>query len=192
MDQRSDQIPKQFESERLVLRCYQHGDGEMIFGMGQRNRAHLERYESGNALLSPKNPEEAEALARELDADWEAGRCYFIGAFDKATHEFVAQVYVGVVSRETPEYEIVFIVDQAHEGQGFVLEAVKATLGIVFKRLGAHRVSLRCDETNTRSYRVAERCGFNREGHLRENKRNPDGSRSGTFIYGLLKSEYKR
>jgi RimJ/RimL family protein N-acetyltransferase len=38
---------------------------------------------------------------------------------------------------------------------------------------------------------VAERCGMVREGKLRENKRNPDGTYSNSLIFGLLKSEYR-
>jgi len=76
-----------------------------------------------------------------------------------------------------------------HEGRGFITEAVQATLRFIFEHLGAHRVRIHCDDTNERSYRVAERCGFVREGHIRENKRHPDGTKSGTLYFGLLKSE---
>ncbi len=56
--------------------------------------------------------------------------------------------------------------------------------------LMAQRVCLECDDTNLRSIHVAERCGFVQEGHIRENKRNPDGTISGKLHYGMLKSEY--
>jgi ribosomal-protein-serine acetyltransferase len=55
--------------------------------------------------------------------------------------------------------------------------------------LGAHRVSLRCDDTNLRSARVAERCGFTREGCLRETHANPQGGFSGDLLYGILRGE---
>jgi aminoglycoside 6'-N-acetyltransferase len=60
-----------------------------------------------------------------------------------------------------------------------------------FKHLRAYRVRLECDDTNVRSYGVAERCGMVREGHIRENKKNADGRLSGTLLYGLLQSEYE-
>jgi ribosomal-protein-alanine N-acetyltransferase len=60
----------------------------------------------------------------------------------------------------------------------------------LFSQLHAHRVRLECDETNLRSIRVAERCGMTREGYLRENRRDPDGSFHGSYIYGLLVSEF--
>ena len=68
-------------------------------------------------------------------------------------------------------------------------EAVKAALGFVFGPLGAHRVRFECDDTNLRSLRVAERCGFVREGHIRQNHQHADGSVSGTLHLGLLRSE---
>ena len=37
------------------------------------------------------------------------------------------------------------------------------------------------DDTNARSARVAERCGFRLEGRVREDHRQPDGSLTGTF-----------
>jgi RimJ/RimL family protein N-acetyltransferase len=114
-----------------------------------------------------------------------------MGAFDKATREFVAQIYVGVVNWDLPEFAIGYFADKHHEGQGFITEAVQATLGFIFEHLRAHRVRLETDETNTRSRRVAERCGFIQVGQLRQTRRNPDGTFSGDVLYGLLKSEYE-
>ena len=136
--------------------------------------------------------EEAEVVVRELAAEWVARNCFFMGAFDKETGAFVAQVYVGPVRWEVPEFEVGFFADVNHEGQGYVTEAAKAALGFIFEHLKGHRVRLRCDDTNRRSWRVAERCGMVREGHLRENKRNADGTLSGTLIYGLLREEFER
>jgi ribosomal-protein-alanine N-acetyltransferase len=114
-----------------------------------------------------------------------------LGAFDRESDEFVAQVYVGPVRWEVPEFEIGYFVDVEHEGQGYVSAAVRAALGFAFRHLGAHRVRAECDDTNLRSRRVAERCGLVLEGHVRQNKRNADGTLSGTLHFGLLKSEFE-
>jgi aminoglycoside 6'-N-acetyltransferase len=95
------------------------------------------------------------------------------------------------VNWDLPEFEIGYFADVDHEGLGFVTEAVQGTLHFIFEHLQAHRVSLRCDDTNVRSGSVAERCGFVREGHLRESKKNPDGTFSGTLCYGLLKGDFE-
>jgi hypothetical protein len=183
-------LPTCFETERLIVRCYEAGDGPIVYAVGARNRAHLQRNESGNVILTAKTAQEAEILVRELHADWVGRNCFFMGAFDKLTREFVAQIYVGVVNWGLPEFAVGYFVDKEHQGRGFVTEAVRATLRFIFEHLRAHRVRLETNETNTRSRRVAERCGFVQERLVRESRRNPDGTFSGDVMYGLLRSEY--
>jgi aminoglycoside 6'-N-acetyltransferase len=183
--------PKRIEAQRIYLRRYEAGDGRWFYAMSQRNRAHLARYETDNVVMSLESEQEAEAVVRELAAEWEAGNAYFVGAFHRETDEFVAQVYVGPVNRDLPEFAIGFFADRDHEGQGYVTEAVRAVLGFIFEHLDAHRVCMECDDTNERSWRVAERCGMVREGHIRENQLNRDGELSGTLHYGLLKREFE-
>jgi RimJ/RimL family protein N-acetyltransferase len=172
------------------LRCYEPGDGRWFYAMSQRNRAHLQRYESENVVLQAHDEAGAEAVVRQLAGYWAARDCFFLAAFDRATGDFVAQVYVGPVSWTLPEYEVGYFADVDHQGRGFVTEAVRATLHFVFEHLQAHRVRLACSDTNTRSYRLAERCGFVREGHTRENRREADGTFSGTLLYGMLRPEF--
>jgi RimJ/RimL family protein N-acetyltransferase len=178
------------ETERLFLRPYRSGDGILYYQISQRNRQHLSQYEAGNILMHIDSEEEAERAVQRLIADWDSGAAFFLGVFDKKSSEFIAQIYIGLANRELPEYEIGYIVDVDHEGKGYVTEAVRAALRFVFEHLGAHRVRLECDDTNLRSSRVAERCGFIKEGHIRENKRNAKGNISGTLHYGLLRSEF--
>jgi len=190
------EVPTHYETKRLLVRSYEAGDGEWYYAVGQKNHAHLERYESGNVIFSLNSVEEAEIAVREIQAAFIARNCFFFGAFER--NAFVAQIYIGVVSWELPEFEIGYFVDREHEGQGYVSEAVGGTdqrggaLRFTFEHLQAQRVRIECNDTNLRSIRVAERCGFTREAHFRENKRNPDGSLSGTVIYGLLRKEFLR
>jgi aminoglycoside 6'-N-acetyltransferase len=190
MEKMPPDIPTRLETERLYLRPYQPGDGAMYFAVSQKNRDHLMRYESNNAIMSIHNQAEAEELVRELAEIWETRQQFFLGAFKKDTDEFVAQVYIRPVSWELPEFAIGYFVDCDHEGQGYITEAVHRALRFIFEHLNAHRVRLECDDMNLRSLRVAERCGMVKEGHIRENKRHTDGAISGTLYYGLLRNEY--
>ena len=185
------EIPTRIEVDRIYLRKYEAGDGPWYYAMSQKNRAHLARYESENAVMSIESERDAEVVVRRFAAEWTARNCFFMGAFDKETDEFVAQVYIGPVNWSVPEFEIGFFVDKDHEGQGYVTEAVQAVMGFIFEHLKAHRVRMQCDDTNERSWLVAERCGMVREGHFRENKKNADGSLSGTLWFGLLKREFE-
>jgi [ribosomal protein S5]-alanine N-acetyltransferase len=184
-------FPTHIMTERLYLRPFQPGDGQWYFAASQKNRSHLMHYESDNVIMTIKSQGDADVLVRDLAAEWVARNCFFMGAFDKKTHEFVAQIYVGPVNWDLPEFQIGYFADKEHESQGFVTEAVTATIQFIFENLKAHRVRVECDDTNVRSVRVAERCGMIREGHIRENKKNSDGTLSGTLYFGLLKSEFE-
>ena len=183
-------MPLRLETERLYLRCYAEGDGSWYYTMSLKNQGHLARYESENPVMGIRAEREAEEVVRSFALQWAEGRNLFLGAFDRTNDEFVAQVYIGLVSRELPEYQIGYFVDKGHEGRGYVAEAVRAAMRFVFQHLHAYRLRLECDDTNEGSMRVAEHCGMVREGHLRQNKKNRDGTISGTMIYGLLKSEF--
>jgi ribosomal-protein-alanine N-acetyltransferase len=185
------QIPTRMEYGRITLRSYEESDASWYCAMSRRNRIHLARYEAENAVMAVETEQDARDLLRELNTEWRAGNCFFMGAFDRQSGKFVAQVYVGLANRDLPEFEIGFFADRDHEGQGYVSEAVRAVLPFLFESLGAHRVRMECDDTNERSRRVAERCGLVLEGHIRENRRNPDGTLSGTLHFGLLRNEFE-
>jgi ribosomal-protein-serine acetyltransferase len=180
------EMPARIETERLILRSYSAGDGPCLFKVIQRNREHLQRYESGNILMRIRTEEDAEITAREMAALWAKRDCFLLGLWERSSGKWAGQVYIGPVDWKVPSFEIGYVADVEHEGQGFVREGVQASLRVIFEVLGAHRVQLHCDAANERSARVAERCGFLREGLLRENRRYEDGSLGGTFVYGML------
>jgi aminoglycoside 6'-N-acetyltransferase len=163
----------------------------MYYAAALRNRAHLAHFESGNLLNSLHTGEEAEVAVRQMALDFAARARFFWGAFERETGAWTAQVYAGVVNWDRPELEIGYVADVDHEGRGYVTEAARAVIGWVFGPLGAGRLRIECDAANTRSSRVAERCGFILEGRLRGNHRWPDGSITDTLLYGLLREEWK-
>lgn len=184
-------IPDSIETERLVLRGYRAGDGPLIYAAGLRNQQHFAEFESGNFLLHLNNEEDAEAAARELAADWMARKHFFIGIFEKTTHNWCGQIYVAPTDWKLPEFTIGYVADVEFEGKGYISEAVSSVLELLFINLGAHRVKSDCNENNSRSWRLLERCGFTREGHLRQNRKNADGTFHGDFLYAILRTEFE-
>jgi aminoglycoside 6'-N-acetyltransferase len=134
--------------------------------------------------------EEAELMVHDFVQHWTARTAFYLAVFRQDIQAFVAQIYIGVVNWELPEFEIGYFADIEHVGKGYVTEATNGALRFAFEHLQAHRVRLECDDTNVRSSLVAERCGMVKEGHVRENKKHADGSLSGTYYYGLLRSEF--
>ena len=75
-------------------------------------------------------------------------------------------------------------------GQGHMSRAVRLVVRWAFEDLAMLRVGLKADPENLESQRVAERCGFRREGHLRsELIVLRSGQRRDSLVYGLLPGE---
>lgn len=184
-------FPNRLETKRLSLRAYEFSDRSLLYEAGMRNKDHFTEFESGNLLLQLKNAEHTTTIIEELNAAWEAGRSFFIGIFEKGTDAWAGQVFVALTNQDLPEYHIGYVADVHYEGKGYISEAVTGVLEILFQEMGAQRVKSDCHENNVRSWRLLERCGFRREGHLRENCINPDGSFHGDFLYGLLHREFE-
>ena len=184
------ELPLQLETSRLLLRPYHAGDGGWYYQASLRNRQHLARFEAGNPILKLENEAQAEELVCGFAAEWAARSHFFLAAFTKENGQFAAQVYIGPVSWELPEFQIGYFADASHEGQGYVSEAVQAALELIFTHLGARRVSLECSGGNLRSQRVAQRAGMHCEGHLRQNHLGPNGEMEDTLIYAILRREY--
>lgn len=183
-------LPERMETERLFMRPYRQGDGPLFFMAGARNQAHLSEFEWGNVLLHLRDEEHSERVAQDLSAKWEAGRYFFIGLFEKHSEEWIGQLYVAPTNHNLSEFTLGFVADVNFEGKGYISEAVNKILDVLFNEMNAHRVVSDCHEKNIRSMRLLERCGFIREGHLRDNKKNPDGSFHGDYLYGILQHEY--
>lgn len=183
-------LPVELNTDRLVLRRYSVIDAGWYAEMAVRNHAHLARYESGNACMGIRTEEDAEKIIGGFETDATDGEAAFLGAFRHQDGAFVCQIYIGVANAELPSYLVGFFCDERHVGKGYVTEAAKAAVASLFKDCGAARVGLWCDDTNTGSQRVAEKLGMRREGHIRADKRNADGSVTGSLAYGLLRDEF--
>ena len=179
------------ETPRLYLRPYRLDDATWYAEMSRRNRTHLRRFEGGNAAMTIESADDARRVLADFALAWLAARAFFLGAFLRDTDEFAAQLYIGVSNPDLPEFEVGFFADARREGQGLVSEAVRGALPLLFGELTARRMRLECDDTNERSARVAERCGFSLEGHIRENHLWPDGTVTGTLHYGMLARDFR-
>ena len=67
-------LPARLETDRLILRPYQAGDGPAYYDVCLRNQEHLLPYEAGNPALEVKTVDDAEILVREFAAAWVSRR----------------------------------------------------------------------------------------------------------------------
>ncbi len=77
-------------------------------------------------------------------------------------------------------------------GRGLATTAARLLAGWAFSTLQIGRLGVFLEVDNRPSQAVAERCGFVREGLLRQHMTARDGTRVDTLIYGLLPDDLAR
>lgn len=73
-------------------------------------------------------------------------------------------------------------------GRGYGTEATRLVLDFAFESVGLHRVGLEVFDFNTRAQRVYEKCGFVREGVLRD-ALLWNGTRHDTVVMSILSTD---
>ncbi|MGB8212343.1 MAG: GNAT family protein [Anaerolineales bacterium] len=183
-------LPTEFTSERLRLRCYHTDDSSMYFQMLRTNREHLYEFLPASLMAVQSEPA-AEAVIRRLMADWNARNLFIFGVWEKESGLYVGESYLANPDWEVPRIEVGYFIVQASTGKGYATEAARATVRFAFEHLGVVRVELQCAADNQASLRVAEHCGFVFEGRFRQRHRKKSGYLVDMLWYGLLLSEWQ-
>jgi RimJ/RimL family protein N-acetyltransferase len=184
-------LPTEFTSPRLLLRCYRPGDGAMYYEMLQTNRAHLYEF-LPSSLMAVHSETDAEDVFRRLTAEWHLRTLFIFGIWETASGAYVGESYLANADWEVPRIELGYFVIQSKTGNGYATEAARATIAYAFTHLHVTRIDLRCAIDNAASQRVADHCGFVQEGCFRQHHRKKDGTLVDMVWYGLLLSEWQK
>jgi len=86
--------------------------------------------------------------------------------------------------------EIGWVLDPAHQGQGYAAEAVRELLTTCFEDLGVHRVIALCFADNEPSWRLMERVGMRRETHAVKESLHRTRGWLDSYAYAVLAEEW--
>lgn len=105
----------------------------------------------------------------------------------------IGNLYLGV--REHQTLELGFQFNAYYWHQGYATESARAVMDHAFASGAARRIMSRCDPENEASWRLMERLGMRREGHLRQDvsfrlDENQQPIWADTFVYAVLASEW--
>jgi RimJ/RimL family protein N-acetyltransferase len=107
---------------------------------------------------------------------------------DEASGAFLGLAALVQLDREAREAEAGYIVAPTARGRGIAARALRLLTDWALNELGLERVELRITTDNEASIRVAERCGFVREGVLRSVHFKQD-VRADLAVYSRLASD---
>lgn len=97
---------------------------------------------------------------------------YFI--FEKDTMQFVGSVVLQDIDLRLPSCEIGYWAVNSGLGKGYITEAIQYITQHVIENHGFVRIEAYIDVKNTRSINTIERCGYEREGTLKNSDLSAD------------------
>lgn len=97
---------------------------------------------------------------------------YFI--FEKDTMQFVGSVVLQDIDLRLPSCEIGYWAVSSGLGKGYITEAIQYITQHVIENHGFVRIEAYIDVKNTRSINTIERCGYEREGTLKNSDLSAD------------------
>lgn len=178
-------FPEVFESERLIIRAPELGDGVDVWNAICNSQPMLRKW----LPFAQEKPEMEDTIVnlRQAIADFTIRKDLRLHLYLKETGEFVGSSGLHRINWSIPKFEVGYWVDSKFSGQGYMTEAVARITQFAFDDLGARRVEIRCDEENSKSRALAERLEFTLEGILKQDSvGSDDNSLRNTCIYAKI------
>ncbi len=180
------ELPERIETDRLVLRVRTVADAVDIFEYASQPEV---SYPAGFPPVKTLEDEiyylEHILPERNQKENLPAG----YGIVVKGTDKVIGSVDFNH-RHEDDVLELGYTLHPDYWGRGYVPEAARALIDLAFKEMDLHKIELSCYSHNIQSQRVAEKLGFTLEARIRDRK-NVQGNRCDSLIYGLLRSEWE-
>ena len=179
-------LPEEIQTERLLVRVAKPGDGSMF------NQAIVESAAQLKDWLRWVTPvpdiAQSELSCHPAYARFLMNQDLMAFLILKANGELVGGSGLHYANWDLRSFELGYWGRTRYLGNGLISEGVAALAQFALVTLQANRVYLTMDENNLPSRRLAERVGFEFEGTLRKDRRNPRGELRNTRVYSIVRS----
>lgn len=178
-----EMAPVFLEGPRVTMRPPRLSDASAWEAVRHKNRDYLQPFEPtwDESCLSP------EYFARRLKRqhyEWQNGQAYSFLIFKKDGN-LIGGMNINHVCRSAGQYaSLGYWIDEAHQGQGYMAEALRLTLKYAFEELDLHRVHASCIVKNARSKNLLLKAGFKEEGFA-EKYISIDGEWQDHYLFGI-------
>lgn len=181
----------ELETRRTVLKKYKIGDGKKLYEIIERNRDRI--LDSFPLMLSNIYDElSAEYFIRKKIEEWEERSAFNFGIWLKENQQCIGYISIKNIDWVIPRGEVAYVISEEYERRGIMTEALTSIIKFGFESLSINRLYLRILTSNNRSYELAERCGFSREGILRKDQKTYEGELVNLYYYGITREDYKK
>lgn len=177
-------VMKLFETKSLIIRYFQPSDVSAFHAYRSLEKvARFQGYEPMNYQEAEDFVDTQSHLKINTEGSW----------MQVAVELKSAQLLIGdfglCIDDQIAETGFSFHPD--HQGKGYATEALLGMICFLFEKVGVRRIVETVEERNSACIRLLERCGFEKEGHFRENV-FMKGEWCSELQYALLKSNWQK
>jgi ribosomal-protein-alanine N-acetyltransferase len=175
----------ELRTDRLTLREFREDDWPALYDI--ESREDVARYQD----FAPRTSAESQAHVLESIAGTrqQPRQTYDLAITLVESNALIGRIGLGITDPDIGEAMLWYTLHPDRWGHGFTTEAARAMVDAGFRELGLHRIYADCDPANVASWRVLEKIGMRREGHLVENA-FIKGEWVDSLIYAILAREW--
>ncbi|HEV7350034.1 GNAT family protein [Telluribacter sp.] len=171
--------------DHYIIRPLTTDDLAPYFDMVERNRKRLEDFFTGTVSRTQSLEATREFLADIIERA--KNRTYFpYLIIDEQDGRFAGFLDLKNIDWSIPKSEVGFYIDEDYAGKGVGTKALRTFCTYCFPTFGFRKLFLRTHDSNTAAKRMAENCGFEREGVLRRDYKTTSGELVDLIYYGRL------
>lgn len=172
--------------EGYMLRLLTVEDTEPYFQMVERNRKRLEDFFTGTVSRT-QTREEATRFVAEI-VQKSVDRLYFPFLLIDTEHQAFAGFFDWKnIDWNIPKTETGFYMDAQYAGKGIATKALACLTDYGLNEMGFQKIFLRTHPSNLPAQKMAEKCGFEKEGIIRKDYKTTAGELVDLVYYGKLK-----
>lgn len=175
------------ETERLVVRCYNPSDAQMLSDSINESAEHLKPWMPW-AHAAPESIEVIYDRTKRMRGNFDLGTNFTYGIFNKDESRVIGGTGLHARIGEQ-QIEIGYWIHRDFINQGLITESTMALVKVAFELLHVHRVEIHCSPLNLASASIPRKLGFTHEGTLRGKMHFLDHWID-SMIWGLLDEEY--
>lgn len=174
------------ETERLILKPYSFDFAEEFYIKFQKDKTYLEDYFS-RTLSVTKTLEENEIYFKKKIESYHNKEGFYFGIFLKESDELIGHISVREIDWSVPKGELAYFIFSDFSGQKYSYEALKTFRDFCINEKEMFRIFMKIAPDNIASKKVAEFCGFELEGLLRNDYRKRQKILTDMLLYSFTK-----
>ncbi len=185
----SQKVPYRIETDRLVIRCSELTDANMLLDAITKSLDHLRPWMRW-ARNEPETLDKKIEFLRKTRSEFDADLDYTYRIFNR--EEDVMLGSTGLHTRvKGNAREIGYWVHADHINKGIATETVMALTKVGFEVIGLDRIEIHIDPRNEASLAIPQKLGYQLEATLKKRVRDPKGEARDTMIWTMFEADYR-